>query len=148
MSVSSSHRATKITVNYDIIEEKTRVLFDDDHILLSANKITHSHLFLLSLQPLIPLFCCFVFKSLKSLKQYIIYSDFYMYFNTKGTKGLFWQFAENAVIVSSCEAELTLPQLTGAAADSQMECMHHSLPIQGYLIRYVWNQPFCWNCFG
>lgn len=49
LSVSSSHRATKITVNYDIIEEKTRILFDDDHISLSANKIIHSHLFLLSL---------------------------------------------------------------------------------------------------
>lgn len=33
-------------------------------------------------------------------------------------------------MVSSCETELTLPQLTGPVADSQMECMHHSLPIQ------------------
>lgn len=54
-----------------------------------------------------------------------------MRFNTECTKGLFWQlFAENAVTVSSCETELTLPQLTGPVADSQMECMHHSLPIQ------------------
>ena len=32
--------------------------------------------------------------------------------------------------ISSYETELTLPQLTGPIADSQMECMHHSLPIQ------------------
>lgn len=54
-----------------------------------------------------------------------------MDFNTECTKGLFQQlFAENSVIVSSCETELTLPQLTGLVADSHMECMHHSLPIQ------------------
>lgn len=45
----NSHRASEITVNYDIIEEKSTILCDDDHIILSANKIKQSHLFLLSL---------------------------------------------------------------------------------------------------
>lgn len=45
----NSHRVSEITVNYDIIEEKSRILYDDDHILLSANKIKQSYLLLLSL---------------------------------------------------------------------------------------------------